>query len=101
MVDEFLSNQIMQDAFEIMDELEDACGLFLTHIIDRYLNSNKNKEKTLLEDLLIAVSPRFLLDKSAQIIQELSTHETLLALAETMLDVKEVLHSLRCSSVRI
>lgn len=94
MVDEFLSNQIMQDAIEIMEELEDASGPFVTYIIDRYLNSNKAKEKNLLEDLLNAMTPRFLVNKSAQIIRELSTFETLLALAEMMLDVKEVTYSL-------
>ena len=90
MVDEYLSNQVMHDAVEIMEELEDASGPFVTYIIDRYLNSNRAKEKTLLEDLLDAMAPRFLVQKSSRIIQELLTFETLLALSETTLDVKEV-----------
>ena len=90
MVEEYISNKIMQDAVELMEELDDASGPLVTCIIDRYLNSSKIQEKERLEELLDEMAPRFLLKNSSSIIAELSKFETLIALTEVTLDVKEV-----------
>jgi hypothetical protein len=90
-IDEFLSNSNLQDAQDSMEELPTrANGLLLVQALDKCLNSSKPKEKAALYQLLKCLAPHCLVGHQDEILAALAVFDPLVALAETIVDVKDV-----------
>jgi hypothetical protein len=90
-IDEYFSNNSMPEAFESVEELPPRCsGVITITFAERFINSRKPKDRNDLVKLLESLSPRFLTGQSAVILQALSSFDPLVALSETICDIKEV-----------
>lgn len=96
-IEEFIANGSEVEVFESMDELPVpiSSGVFVTCCLDKVLGTNKQKDRAAISTLLDLVSPRFLVPYSQAILSALTSFDPLVALCETVLDIKEVKHLTR------